>query len=92
MVKRKADVGIDEWLAERYSRIEAAQSVTVAAEEEIVAVPEPVAEVATGFTPVGQVDAGTGDVAAVTGEGASQCEDAARWFWELLATAGYEEC
>ena len=47
MVKRKVDVSIDAWLAERYSRIEAAQSVTVAAEEEIVAALKPVAEVAT---------------------------------------------
>ena len=92
MVKRKANVGIDEWLAERYSRIEVAQSVTVAAEEEIVAAPEPVAEVATGPTPVGQVATVTGEVAAMTGKVAAQCEDAARWFWELLATAGYEEC
>ena len=85
MVKRKTNVSLDEWLAERYSRVETAQSVTAAVEEETVAVPEPVAEVATEPTPVEQV-------ATVTGEVAVQSEDAARWFWELLDTAGYEEC
>ena len=85
MVKRKANVSLDEWLAERYCHAETTQSVTAAGEEETVAVPEPVAEVATEPTPVEQV-------ATVTGEVAVQSEDVASWFWDLLATAGYEEC
>lgn len=84
MVKRKANVSLDEWLAERYCHAETTQSVT-AAGEETVAVPEPVAEVAPEPTPVEQV-------ATVTGEVAVQSEDAASWFWDLLATSGYDEC
>ena len=59
--------------------------MTAAGEEETVAVPEPVAEVATEPTPVEQV-------ATVTGKVAVQSEDAASWFWDLLATTCYEEC
>lgn len=83
MVKRKANVSLDEWLAKRYSHAETTQGVVAAVEEEPVYVTEPVAEVIIEPTPVEPV-------ATVTGEVAAQGEDNSSWFWELLALSGYE--
>ena len=83
MVKRKASVSLDEWLAERYSHAETIPSVVATVEEGHVLVTEPAAEVEVKPTPVEPV-------ATVTGEVAAQGEDDSSWFWELLALSGYE--
>lgn len=83
MVKRKANVSIDEWLAEGWSRSETTQVVAAIVEGGPVYVTEPVAEVIIEPTPVEPV-------ATVTGEVVAQGEDESSWFWELLALSGYE--
>ena len=95
MVKRKANVSIDEWLEGGVSPPGTSPAATVAAEEgsctlNIPTVEEgpvpahiPAAEVIHGPVPAEPVTTPVVDVAA-------QEEGEDHWFWTLLEQAGYE--
>ncbi len=83
MVKRKADIGLDEWL-ERGTAIPGASHTNVAAATESpVKANCPTAEAVPQTVPVEPVTA-TGVDSTDRGEGAEV------WFWALLESAGYE--
>ena len=83
MVKRKAEVSIDEWLGERGAQPDNYPEITIAAEEGPTRVDTPVATAVTEPAHVEPVNQATTDVAA-------PIEEEAGWFWELLEAAGYE--
>ena len=83
MVKRKAEVSIDEWLGERCTQPDNCPEITVVAEESPTRVDTPVATAVTEPAPVEPVNQATADVA-------SPVEEEAGWFWELLEAAVYE--
>ena len=96
MVKRKANVSVDDWLGERATPSRIIPSTPAAVEEELTptSLPVPVptttpasapvaANPPTNEVPAEPVATTVGDVAVGQGE-------AAEWFWELLAQAGYE--
>ena len=80
MVKRKADIGLDEWLRLELAlaRIEAAR--TTAVESEVVPTPTQTTEVSPAKEEAGVI------VAEVT----SHHEDPSEWFWLLLEQSGHE--
>ena len=97
MVKRKANVSVDDWLGERVTPSRLIPSTPAAVEEELTTTNLPalvpttipasapvVANPPTNDVPAEPVAATGGDVAVSQGE-------AAKWFWELLAQAGYEQ-
>ena len=83
MVKRKAEVSIDEWLGKRGIQPDSHPGITVAAEEGPTRVDIPVATVLVEPATTEPVNQATADVAAPVGE-------ETEWFWELLEAAGYE--
>ena len=83
MVKRKAEVSIDEWLGERGTQPDNCPEITVVAGGGPTRVNTPVATAVTGPAPVEPVNQAAADVA-------TPVEEEARWFWELLEAAGYE--
>lgn len=83
MVKRKADIGLEEWLTLGADPSEVREASTAAAKHEGVQ------------DPISTDDSGTpeakAEVAAVTPTDETQIEsDIANWFWLLLERAGYE--
>ena len=81
MVKRKADVSLDEWLMSRVNAPEPQLVVEVAAKEGIPAVEDSTTtEVQSAATVVIEDNA---DVAASE-------HDTSDWFWSLLEHLGYE--
>lgn len=83
MVKRKADIGLEEWLTLGADLSEVREASTAAAKHEGVQ------------DPISTDDSGTpeakAEVAAVTPTDETQIEsDIANWFWLLLERAGYE--
>ena len=101
MVKRKANVHIEDWLGERASPSLTANGPTVTVEKELVPATVPVpsptslpaSPPATPNVPASEVTAGTepAEPVAPTGDDvASNHEEAAEWFWGLLAEACYE--
>ena len=101
MVKRKANVSIDDWLEEGAS-LPRTSPATIATVEERpvpadtpvhVSTPVPVSPPATTPTPANEVMAGSVPVepVAATGDDVDvNHEEAAEWFWTLLAQSGYE--
>ena len=89
MVKRKANVSIDEWLEGGVSIPGTSPTTTVTAEEEptpsnIPTLPNtPATEVVTESVPVEPVAIPVVNV-AIPGE------EEANWFWALLEQSGYE--
>ena len=101
MVKRKANVSIDDWLGERVSPSRTIPATTVTVEEELastnIPVPTPIStpssspvapntqanEVVAGSVPVEPVATPSGNVAV-------DQDEAAEWFWNLLAQSRYE--
>ena len=83
MVKRKAEVSIDEWLTERGTQPDNCPEITAAAEGIPTRVDTPVTTAVTGPTHVEPVSQAATDVA-------TPVEEEAGWFWELLKAAGYE--
>ena len=83
MVKKKAEVSIDEWLGERGTQPDNCPRITAAAEEGPTRVDAPVAIALTAPAPVEPVNQATIDVAAPV-------EEEVGWFWKLLEAAGYE--
>ena len=83
MVKRKAEVSIDEWLGERGIQPDNHPGITAVAEEGSTRVDTPVATVLAEPATAEPVNQAQADVAAPGGE-------EAEWFWELLEVAGYE--
>ena len=101
MVKRKANVSLEDWLGERASPSITNNAPTVTVEEErvpaTVLVPVPISVSAS--SPVApnvsasKVTAGSvpaEPVAPTSDDVAVDHEEAAEWFWNLLAQAGYE--
>ena len=83
MVKRKANVSIDEWLEGGGSRPETNQAGAAAAEEKPARINELDAEVVPKPIPAESVATAAADVAV-------QGEEEAHWFWDLLEQSGYE--
>ena len=83
MVKRKAEVSIDEWLRERGTQPDNCPEITAAAEGVPTRVDTPVATAVTESSPVELVSQAAADVA-------TPIEEEAGWFWELLKAVGYE--
>ena len=83
MVKRKANVSIDEWLRGGTSLPNTNQADTVIAEERLVPSNDPTAEVVVELVPVGPI------ITPVTNVAVS-VEEEAHWFWALLKESGYE--
>ena len=96
MVKRKANVSVDDWLGERVTPSRIIPATTVAVEEELTSTSQPVpvpttvpASVPVAINPQTN-EAPAEPVAATCGDVAVNQGEAAEWFWELLAQAGYE--
>ena len=83
MVKRKAEVSIDEWLNERGTQPANCPKIAAAAEGTPTRVDPAVTTAVTGLSPVEPVNQAAADVA-------TPVEEDAGWFWELLKAAGYE--
>ena len=79
MVKRKADISLDEWLSKGTLYAEASNAGIVEPVTKIVAEPYS----ATKGTPVSEEAA-----ASPTTMGDLAEHDAAEWFWDLLAQSG----
>ena len=101
MVKRKANVSVDDWLGERVTPSRIIPATTVAVEEELTPtnLPVPVPTTVPASAPVAtnpqtnEVPAGSvraEPVVATGGDVAVSQGEAAEWFWDLLAQAGYE--
>ncbi len=83
MVKRKAEVCIDEWLRERGTQTVHCSEIAAVAEESPAIVDQPCTTAVTEPVPVEPVN-------QVAAEVAPPVEEEAGWFWELLRAAGYE--
>ena len=83
MVKRKAEIGIEEWLGERCVQPDSRPNTAAAAEEEPTKVDIPAAPVLVEPATAEPVTQPQADVAVPGGK-------EAEWFWELLEAAGYE--
>ena len=101
MVKRKANVSVDEWLGEGInpSRPSPATTTPVAKQPALTNLPVPASITVPAGAPVttstkaNGVPAGSLPVELVTatgGDGPVNQEEAAEWFWNMLAQAGYE--
>ena len=92
MVKRKADVSIDEWLGGGTSLPVANQAATIAAEEKPASSSDPTAEVTSNSLTAEVVTAPvpTGPVIAPVTDVAVSVEDEGHWFWALLEESGYK--
>ena len=82
MVKRKAEISLDEWLTSGARAVDYNPAVDAANEEGTVISEGPTVEVQSGVKrePVAETHA---DVAGSE-------HDAAAWFWSLLESLGYE--
>ena len=83
MVKRKADVSLDEWLMSRVNAPEPQLVVEVAAKEGIAAVEDSTTIEVQSAATVEPVTEDNVDVAASE-------HDTSDWFWSLLEHLGYE--
>ena len=83
MVKRKAEISIEEWLGERGIQLDSQPGVTPAADEGPVSAEIPAAPVLPEPATAEPVDPAQADVAA---PGSREAE----WFWEMLEAAGYK--
>ena len=83
MVKRKAEINIEEWLGERGIQPDSRPGITAAAEEGPAKVDIPAAPVLAEPATAEPVNQAHADVVAPGGK-------EAEWFWELLEAAGYE--
>lgn len=83
MVKRKANISIDEWLEGGVSTPETSQATAAAAKEESAQTHGPAAEVAPEPAPAEPVIVAVADVAV-------QGEEESNWFWVLLEQSVYE--
>ena len=101
MVKRKANVSIDDWLGERASPSITITTPTVTVEEELapttIPVPAPISAPASSLVAhnvsANEVTARPVPVEPVAPTGddmAVNHKEAAEWFWNLLAQFGYE--
>lgn len=92
MVKRKAEVSLEEWLRGGPSNSEADPTATIAAEGTPSTSTNPTVEVncpiPTPEVPAEPVPAGPVTVPAA--ESGVSVEDKDHWFWVLLKEAGYE--
>ena len=92
MVKRKAEVSLEEWLREGPSSPETGPTATVAAEGTPSASNNPTVEanrpIPTPEVPTEPVPAGP--VTAPAAERGVSVEDKDHWFWVLLEESGYE--
>ena len=92
MVKRKAEVSIDEWLGGRPSIPVDRPTATVAAEGNPTASSDPTVEVTFPIsTPeVSTESVPAGPVIVPAAEKVVSVEDEDHWFWALSEEAGYE--
>ena len=101
MVKRKADVNVDEWLAQRVGATESILNPATAAPAELTVNPTPIGveiNPGTGTVKVARTEpavaiaqvAEPAQVAEDQGDVAVNESDAAEWFWLLLEQSGYE--
>ena len=93
MVKRKAEVSVDEWLRGGTPIPVDNSTVAVAVEVKPLASIYPTVEVASinPATEAATVTAPAEPVIAPVTEGAVSIEDEAHWFWALLEASGYEQ-
>ena len=77
MVKRKANISLDEWLEGGAATLETNHTTAAAAKEELVQLDCPTAEVATKTVTAEPVTVTIADVA-------DQGEEDSNWFWSLL--------
>ena len=92
MVKRKAEVSIDEWLGERTSIPVESPTAAVPAEGNPAAASDPTVDV-TFHVLAPATPTKSAPVEPVTGPAAEvvvSVEDAHHWFWNLLEEAGYD--
>ena len=82
MVKRKAEVSIDEWLGEGHTQSDNHRETPAAAENRLEPTATPVAPVVVNPVPVGPV-------VPVPADEVATVDEAAVWFWELLESCGY---
>lgn len=93
MVKRKANISVDEWLERGRAISKATQPAAAAAGHETDESSQRSAEVATATGTDEQVAPPTKEVEqipATTTDLAEPVEGTADWFWALLAQTGYE--
>ena len=101
MVKRKANVSVDEWLGEGVnpSRPSPTTTTIVAKQPTLTTLPVPASITVPAGAPVttstktNEVPAGSLPVEPVTAMGGDRPithEEAAEWFWNPLAQSGYE--
>ena len=98
MVKRKANVSIDDWLEEGVSLPRTSPVATITVEEGPAPagppihapIPAPSSPPAAPHTPANEVTAGSVPVATMGDDVAVNQEEVAEWFWNLLAQSGYE--
>ena len=83
MVKRKAEVSIDEWLGEGHTQSDNHRETPVAAEDRPEPTATPVAPVLINPVPVELVTPVPVDEVATV-------DKTPVWFWELLESCGYE--
>ena len=92
MVKRKAEVSIDEWLTGGTPIPVDSSTATVAAEVKLLAPRDPTVEVASTnpAREAATVPVSAEPVIAPVTKGAVSIEDEGHWFWALLEESGYE--
>lgn len=83
MVKRKAEISLDEWLDRTAAPSEAKSIDIIAAEENEKLEPSPIDEPSLPEVKDGLVTGIPAEVVPVEGDGSE-------WFWTLLEQAGYE--
>ena len=83
MVKRKANISLNEWLEQRVEVDGESVALVAAAREEVVQTNCPTTEVSAQGVIVAQG-------AMASAEVASHVDEVDTWFWNLLEMAGYE--
>lgn len=83
MIKKKADIGLDEWLRLEPALARVEDARTTAVESEVGSNPTPANEV----SPTREE---TDVAASLAAEVASNQDDPSEWFWVLLEQSGHE--